>query len=437
MTVSAPPVSSAPTRFYTVPPCRVLDTRNPVGTRGRSRARRERLEGLSRRRGMRGSVHGDCRVGERDGHQSFGSGPGADLSGQHRAAVDVGAQLPGGPDSFQRRHGGARDGRHRKDRREERRGGNRSSRPRRQRVLPVGLAPGDKNSGVSGPRFRVLLAGLFLLLVAEARAAEFLRVSGRHARGPRNRRASLEPRARSRASSGGAARRHDLAARGNLSREIRERARGDARGADRRALVPGRVGAHRRRSRARDCREGDPLDRGLLLVVLGLRDHVVGPEAAVVGGRIVSVRHRPRGLRRDHERSRREADQPGLPRRGRRVRALAGIVEPRGVRQHRLQQRLARGDGPRARTRDLRAERERLEVHHGQHRPAELRHQRPDLRQQRGAAEQLRRGRQHRLPGGEGHDRRPGDGDHLRGSRRSRRTRSSRTTPSTRNAGAA
>ena len=45
-----------------------------------------------------------------------------------------------------------------------------------------------------------------------------------------------------------------------------------------------------------------------------------------------------------------------------------------------LQQRLERGDGPGPRARDLRAERERLEVHHRQHHPAELRHQRPDLR---------------------------------------------------------
>ncbi len=34
VTVTAPPVSSAPTRFYTVSPCRVVDTRNANGPRG-------------------------------------------------------------------------------------------------------------------------------------------------------------------------------------------------------------------------------------------------------------------------------------------------------------------------------------------------------------------------------------------------------------------
>jgi PKD repeat protein len=34
VTVAAPPVSSAPTAFYTVSPCRVIDTRNPSGVTG-------------------------------------------------------------------------------------------------------------------------------------------------------------------------------------------------------------------------------------------------------------------------------------------------------------------------------------------------------------------------------------------------------------------
>ena len=139
VTVTAPPVSSAPTRFFTVNPCRAPRHTEPERAGGRAGARGERDAGLSRSRRVRDSVHGDLGIGERNGHQSFRSGPAADLPGQPPPPVDVGDQLPGGPDPRQQRNGRARDGRDRDGRHQERRGRKRAHRPRRQRVFQVAV----------------------------------------------------------------------------------------------------------------------------------------------------------------------------------------------------------------------------------------------------------------------------------------------------------